>query len=138
MKDALSQIGTRLRDYAWRSESGSITVEAVFWFPAFAILFSLIADASLVFNGQSQIQRIAQDANRAYSVGKLDSEEDTENYIKIAAGHLSGNVTAETVYDGELITTVVSFPARDLEAIGLLSTLTGVTVQIRAQHMMEL
>ena len=54
-----------------RAEEGSATVEVVLWIPFFLFLIALIADASLLFNRQAQMLRDVQNANRAYSVGRL-------------------------------------------------------------------
>lgn len=62
--------------------SGAATVEAVLWMPVFIALFALLADTALLFGARAQTQRVAQDANRALSVGRFMSTADTGDLVR--------------------------------------------------------
>ncbi len=118
-------------------ERGSATIEAVLWLPAFVFLFVMIADVSLVFHRQSQILRVTQDANRAYSVGRLSNNAATEDFIKSALANLSSRVTATTVVTGGVIKSDVRVPVVDLVAVGVFKFLRGYNISVRAEHFLE-
>ena len=128
--------GRRAKEFR-ADERGSATVEAVLWLPAFVFLFVMIADVSLVFHRQSQILRVTQDANRAYSVGKLSSNAATEAFIKSALANLSSRVTATTVVTGGIIKSDVRVPVVDLVAVGFFKFLSGYSVSVKAEHFLE-
>lgn len=120
-------------------EDGSVTIEAVLWLPMFMLFFVMIADVSLIFNGQSRLQRLVQDANRYYSVGRLTSDAETEAFLQAATANMSSDVEVETTYDNDLnlIVTVLSVPAKDLEAVGLISAFFDMRVTVWSTHMKE-
>lgn len=118
-----------------KDEEGSVTVEAVLWLPVFVGFFALIADASLVFHSQAQMYRLLQDANRAYSIGRITSEEDTEDAILTEARRWSDNVVVDTRRgDDGVITSVMVIPAQDLDAVGFFGVLGRLNLTISAQH----
>ncbi|KKL61604.1 hypothetical protein LCGC14_2193640 [marine sediment metagenome] len=121
-----------------RGEEGSATVETVLWLPIFFGLFILMADVSLIFNGQAQILRVIQDANRSYSVGMLETDSATEDYIEDNLQRFSDKVSAKTRLSDGIITSTVTVPAMDLTATKLLSAMTSVTMSITSQHLKEM
>ena len=54
------------------NEEGSATIETVIWLPIFTILLTMIINLSMVFFSESQILRVVQDGNRAFSLGRLE------------------------------------------------------------------
>ncbi|MBC7141878.1 MAG: pilus assembly protein, partial [Rhodobacteraceae bacterium] len=72
-----------------RCDDGAATVEAVLWLPLYVMLIALLADVSMMFHGQSRLLRIAQDANRNMSIGRLVSTADTEDFVLARATELS-------------------------------------------------
>ncbi|EAR50074.1 hypothetical protein OG2516_06374 [Oceanicola granulosus HTCC2516] len=106
--------------------------------PAFVALLSLIADVSLIFNGQAQVTRVVQDANRMASIGRLEALSDVETYISQQLTRFEPNLSVTSSVDADnVLTSVVSVPAANMQAIGWLSVLTGSTVTVRAQQFIE-
>ena len=127
---------TRLADL-FRREDGNVTIEAVLWVPFFVVCLTLITDAALIFYGQARATQVAQDGNRAFSVGDLTTTDDTQAYIEERLAQLSPNATARTFRDKGLITTVVTVPTGDLDAVGLFTSLTSIDMQVVAQMVQE-
>ncbi|NND42269.1 MAG: hypothetical protein HKO04_09355 [Silicimonas sp.] len=121
----------------FRREDGAVTVDAVIWIPFFVICLTLLADAALIFYGQARALKVAQDANRALSVGSLASYDATEDYIENALVGMSPNASATTGSDDGVITTIVTLPANDLAAIGFFTSMTTFDMQVVAQMVKE-
>jgi len=119
-------------------EDGTATIEAVLWLPFFLALFGLLADVSMVFYGQSRILRIAQDANRNMSIGRLATPADTQNFVITQLGGLGGVATASTTVTAGLITTTVSIPMTALDMFGMAGIFKGAQMNVRAEHLMEI
>ncbi len=117
---------------------GGATIEAVIWLPVFVAILGLIADASIAFNRQALALRVVQDANRSLSVGRFTSTEQTEAFIEDRVRGFSPNATATTTVSAGIINSVVSLPAADLRAVGLIPLLNGLELQVSAHHMAEL
>ncbi|RVV98647.1 pilus assembly protein [Mesobaculum littorinae] len=115
---------------------GSATVEGVLWLPIFFAFFVGIADASLIFFGRAQALQVTQDANRFYSIGRLDAD-GAEAYIENALSALSARVQATTSLSGGIITTQVIMPSSDLVAVGFITALTEIDVSVTMHHVME-
>lgn len=120
-----------------RKDDGAATIEAVLWIPFFIMLFLLIADVSMIFHGQSKLLRIAQDANRNMSVGRLTTTTDVVSFVKAQVGTFSSDPQATTTVAAGLITTTVSVPMTDLDLFGVSGIFRGVRMTVRAQHLME-
>ena len=88
-----------------RAEEGSATVEVVLWIPFFLFLIALIADASLLFNRQAQMLRDVQNANRAYSVGRLTTPAAVQTALVNAYTPMSASVTATSTLDTSVVST---------------------------------
>ncbi len=118
-------------------ESGSVTVEAALWLPFFVILLTLIADVALIFHGQARALDVAQKANRALSTGELKSTSETEEYILLTMSQISPNAVAVTAVNRGLITTTLTLPAGDLDAVGFFTGLSSFNMQVTSQQVME-
>jgi len=120
-------------------EAGAATIEAVLWLPFFIIVFGLITDASLLFNTQSMLTRVVQDANRAYSIGLLKDETETQNYILARVGAAQGDpdTTVVTTYAYGVIRTKLVVPAGAYMAIGLFDALTQLRLTVTSEQVME-
>jgi Flp pilus assembly protein TadG len=123
-------------------ESGSATVEAVLWVPVFILLLALIADASFLFHRQAQMLRAVQDANRAFSTGQLESSDEVRDALIAQYSVLSADVQAVSVVDtssvpGGIIRTSLSIPARDVNSIGLIASLSNLNLTVTSQHYRE-
>jgi Flp pilus assembly protein TadG len=120
-----------------RRQDGGATVEAVLWIPVFMLVFGLMVDASMIFYGQSAVLRVVQDANRNFSVGRLDSASATETYVenRLAASNIAA-VATSTVVAG-VVTTTVSVPAGQLQILGYFGTLRNLKLTIRSEQVLE-
>lgn len=127
--------GAGLRRF--RREDGAVSVDAVLWVPFFVICLTMVADAALIFFGQARALQVAQDANRALSVGTLESTDEAQTYISNALASMSPNATSQTISDDGIVTTVVSLPASDLAAVGFFTSLTSFQMQVVAQMVQE-
>ena len=121
----------------FRREDGAVTVEAVLWIPFFVFCLTMVADAALIFYGQARALQVAQDANRAYSVGSLASYDEAKQYIEGTLESMSPNATSQTISNDGIVTTVVSLPASDLAAVGFFTSLTSFDMQVVAQMVQE-
>lgn len=120
-----------------KDTSGSATVESVLWIPIFFGFFVFIADVSFIFYGQSQIYRVVQDANRNLSIGRLETELETEDFITNALLTLSPNSTVTTTINGGTVTTKVVTPTSDLMATGLITSFIDIDLNIGSSHLVE-
>lgn len=121
-----------------RDDDGSFTIEAVIWMPIFAIILALIFNVSMVFFTESQLLRIVQDANRAFSLGRLDDTTATENYITNALAYLDTTVAVTTTLDGGIISTVLNVPAVDLMPMSFMrDQFRDIAITVRSQQLVE-
>lgn len=134
MKTLLSQV---FPTKFLRREDGTATVEAVLWFPIFIAVFGLMVDAAMIFHGQAKVLRVIQDGNRNYSIGRLTTETETENYIENVLADLNITATAETTETAGVAYTVVTVQAAQLQILGYFSALTSLEIQVGAEHMIE-
>ena len=132
-------ISQRFRAFR-NDDQGSATVEALLWVPVIGYFMIMIADVSFVFYGKAQALRIVQDANRAYSVGYLNSSTATEDRIKAVYGSMfSGKApksVSTTVVDGVIVSTI-EVPAINHVSIGQIPFITNLTVTVTSQHYEE-
>src|SRR5690606_906562 len=120
-----------------RSESGAATVEAVLWLPMFVMIVALLADVSMMFHGQSRLLRVAQDANRNLSIGRLKDEAATQAFVIAHLSNVSPHTMAATSVTAGLITTTVSVPLNDLDLFGIAKIFSGARMTVQAEHLME-
>lgn len=120
----------------FRDERGSLSVEALFWFMLVVGVLAIFVDGTSMFSAQGKILRIVADANRAYSVGFLDTTTDVENYIKSRLSSVS-SVSATAKVSGQVIYTTVTVPATDFQVFGLIPPFQGLTITARADHLIE-
>lgn len=131
---------TAIKDFfrQWgRDESGSATVEAVLWFPAFMVFLFLVIDVSYVFYGESRVMRAIQDGNRAFSVGRLTSTTATESFVNSAISDLTTQATIHTSLTSGIITTTAAVPIGDLTMTGWFTVFSGFNINLRSEHFLE-
>ena len=140
----MSKSDTRTRKFGlWRrakSEDGSSTIEAVLWVPLLATLLMLVVDTSFVFYGRAQAMRIVQDGNRAYSLGRFESDAEASAFIYDTIKALAPGAEVETVLNTStgVIATTVKLPVDDLMVAGNVAGLgSGFFVWVTAQHYAE-
>lgn len=131
----MTRLSTSLRRF--RREDGAVTVAAVLWIPFFVILLTVIADVSFIFYGQARALSVAQEGNRALSVGKFTSYDQTEDWVEQSLARISPHASATTTSEDYLIRTVIEIPASDLAAVGFFNALTAFRVQVVAQMVKE-
>ncbi|MFK7745450.1 MAG: TadE/TadG family type IV pilus assembly protein [Roseobacter sp.] len=120
-----------------RSEDGSFTLEAVIWMPIFAILLAITMNLSMVFYYESQMLRVAQDATRAFSLGRL-TEEEAESYVQQSLAFIGANITVNTQQNGYIAQTIVSTNANELMPFSLMSgPFATVPVGVSTQYIIE-
>lgn len=120
-----------------RGQDGSVSVEAALWLPIFMGLILLVTNTSLVFYGQSQAMRVVQDANRAFSTGRLATEAEVQDFIIERLAPLTSAPIVETVVHQGVIYTTAQLPVEDLAHIGRLNMFSGYHVNVASQFFVE-
>ncbi len=121
-----------------KSEKGGVTVEAMLWLPFFILFMFGIGEIGLVFYGQARVLEIAQDANRATSVGRFATTTEAEDWAEAALATFSDEIVATTTIDKGVITTVITISAGDLAGnIGIISMLARFDMKVTAQQVWE-
>jgi len=132
----LQRVFGRVTRFA-RATDGAATIEAVLWLPMFVMIVALLADVSMMFHGQTKMLRIAQDANRNMSVGRLTTTGETENFVLTRMASMSPNALAATTVTAGLVTTTVSVPINDLDLFGVAKIFDGARISVRTEHLLE-
>lgn len=128
----------KLKNTFFAREDGNASVETVIWLPIFGLLLGLIMNVSMLFFNESQILRFVQDANRAFSLGRIQNPEDVEAYILNKLAYLNATISIETVVSNGSVSTRLTAPATDVMPFGFLSSaFQGVTIGVSAQHFIE-
>ena len=136
-KIAASRLGNETRRF-FTDEEGSFTIESVVWMPIFAILIAVIMNVSMVFFGESQMLRVVQDANRAFSLGRFEDELETETYILSKLDYMDAEFTINTTLNSGIISTILRAPATDLMPLNLMtSAFKTVDITVSAQQIVE-
>lgn len=120
-----------------RGQDGSVSVEAALWLPIFMGLILLVTNTSLVFYGQSQAMRVVQDANRAFSTGRLATEAEVQAFIIERLAPLTSEPIVETVVHQGVIYTTAQLPVEDLAHIGTLNMFSGYHINVASQFFVE-
>jgi hypothetical protein len=132
-----SRVGKEARRF-FSDEEGSFTIESVIWMPIFAILIAVIMNVSMVFFGESQMLRVVQDANRAISLGRIETELETETYILSKLNYMDAEFTVNTTLNSGIISTILRAPATDLMPLNLMtSAFKSVDIAVSAQQIVE-
>ncbi|GGG81002.1 hypothetical protein GCM10011415_33110 [Salipiger pallidus] len=134
--DSLKQIRGRMAGFL-RAETGSITVETVIWLPLFLALMSAIVDISMVFHRESTMLRVIQDANRAYSVGRIASSDAVERSVLAAVTSYAENASVSTTMVDGVISTRLQVPTSDLMPIYALPAFSNRWVVVETQQFAE-
>ena len=121
-----------------KDESGSATIESVIWLPAFAFVLALIMNVSMVFFFESQLTRIVQDGNRAFSLGRLADGDAVQEYILGQLTHMDADISVATTISGGFVRTDLIAPAGDLMPLSMArSAFNHVKIRVSAQHIVE-
>jgi hypothetical protein len=133
MKKQLRLRARRFHD----GESGSASIESLFWIPMFVFFLVLVMDTSFIFFGKAQALRFVQDGNRQLSVGALTSVVDTELFIKAALSDYAPTAVVDTEIVGGVIQTTVIMPATDLMIAGSIPVFKNTMIRVTANHFQE-
>ena len=133
----------RMRRF-FRDEDGSYTIEFVIWIPIFAILLAIVMNLSMVFYYESQMLRVAQDATRAYSMGRFENNDGNdpvvlaEEYITANLSFVGATFTVDVVDDGANVNATVTSNAAELMPFSLMSApFAAINVGIVSQYIIE-
>lgn len=120
------------------AEEGTASVEGVLWVPIFFVIFALMVDTSFIFNGQSHVLRVVQDANRHMSIRRFTTDLEVEAYItdRLAAQKITPKSVDTKSSNGVVVTTVI-VPARQFQMLGLFSSLMNLEVDVSHAHILE-
>ncbi|MBF9030376.1 hypothetical protein HKCCE3408_08210 [Rhodobacterales bacterium HKCCE3408] len=125
-----------IRGFADR-QSGTITIEALFWVITFSVLMTLISSASNTFYRFSEVQRHMQDSNRAMSIGLERDPDVTAARLEAELEQIYGSVTVSCQINGDVVSTVVQIPWSSLPLMGRLARNGTRNVEFRAAHILE-
>ena len=120
-----------------RDENGSATVEFVLWLPMLMVAFGLTVDVSMIFHSQSQVLRIVQDANRGASIGRFQTASEAESYVETRLQKSSADADAKSAIVGGVITTTVTYPARDFQVLGFFRQFNDLEITVNSEHLIE-
>lgn len=121
-----------------RREDGGATVESVLWFSFFVMLFGLLVDVAMIFNGQARALRVVQDQNREFSVGELTTVDELRTEITNELQALRINPAAvNSVVIAGVVSTRVEIPANQLAIIGFFTSFGSLQVDVVADMMIE-
>lgn len=120
-----------------RDESGNATVEFVLWLPMVLLAFGLTVDVSMIFHSQSEVLRIVQDANRNASIGRLRTAAETESYVEARLHNASAGANASSSITAGVITTTVTYPARDFQILGFFKQFNDLQITVNSEHLLE-
>ena len=108
------------------------------WIPIFALVLAVVVNVSLVFFSESQMLRVVQDANRAFSLGRLDSTQAAETYISDKLAYLEATLDVQTTLNDGVIRTVLTSPATDLMPMSFMrGKFSNVQIIVAADHIVE-
>ena len=120
-----------------RDTSGNATVEFVIWLPMVLLAFGLTVDVSMIFHSQSQVLRIVQDANRNASIGRIRTPAEAEDYIEGRLHTASATANATSSITAGVITTTVTYPARDFQILGFFKQFNDLEITVNSEHLIE-
>jgi len=121
----------------WSDERGSATIESVIWLPVFVWVLALIINISMVVFEKNQTYRVIQNANRILSTGYMQSEAETEDYIRAKIAHIAPEATVTTTIVDGIVTSAVSYRVSDLLLPDVITDLANIWVNVSSQHFVE-
>lgn len=118
-------------------EEGAATVEAVIWTPLLFGFLIMVADVSMIFNGQARMMRIVQDTNRGLSVGRIQTAEEAMEVIRQKMADVTENTSVTTTITDGVIRTTLSVSASELDVVGWMAPLLSAPVTVSSEHFVE-
>lgn len=135
---------SKMRAFGAREE-GSVTLEAVLWFPIYAFVIAFILDVSMIFSNAAKVQRMVQDGTRAFSFGAFSTGGvpdcgKLETWLLARIQPLSPSATVSC--DDTSITNMVRVQAvvksGELDLSGATGRLGNFDMGVQIEHMIEL
>lgn len=121
-----------------KQEDGTISVEGVLWLPFYMVLFALIVDVSNMMHSRSVSMRILQDANRHAVTGYLVAQDEVRSQIAAQMQTVTDTPDVQVVWNNDDIVSVVSYPAKDAQIIGLISMFSDLELTVHSYHRFEI
>ncbi|MBF9030473.1 hypothetical protein HKCCE3408_08705 [Rhodobacterales bacterium HKCCE3408] len=120
-----------------RNRSGSVTVEALFWFSMISGIIVLIVGTSSALYTYSNVMRSLQDGNRLLSVGYFEDPDQVATYLHDELVVMFPGVSAQALLDGDILVTQVSIPWTDMHLFGFMRGWSTTSVEFNAAHRVE-
>ncbi|MEO9826216.1 MAG: hypothetical protein ABJF50_17585 [Paracoccaceae bacterium] len=117
-------------------EEGAVTVAGVLWVPFFVFLMTMVFDVAMIFHGQARAHEVAENVNRALSVGQISTYDEVNDYVLTSLAKISPNATTQSATIDSVIRTVIRMPTSDLAGVGIFSSLTDFEI-IAVAHMVR-
>jgi Flp pilus assembly protein TadG len=134
---ALGRLTTRFRAFC-KDQEGSSSLETIIWMPVFALVLAVVTNISLVFFQESQMLRVAHDANRAFSLGRMSGPGDAETYVKAKLAYLGTELQVASNYNNGYITTRIQVPAVELMPLAFMrSSFSNMTITVSSSQIVE-
>jgi len=120
-----------------RDDSGTATVESVIWLPIFVWMLALVINVSMIVFEKNQAYRVLQNANRILSTGYIQSEAETEAYIRQKISHIAPEAVVTTRIENGVVTSELAYRVTDLLVPQALVDLANIWIRVSSQHFVE-
>ncbi len=119
-------------------QDGSYTIESIIWLPIYVFVLAIMVNVSMVFFNESQILRVVQDGNRSFSVGRIDTLEAAEQYVRDRLAYLDVTPVVNSQLVDGIIYTDLSIPATELMPFSILHKFfQNTNIVVSAQQIVE-
>lgn len=119
-------------------QEGSYTIESVIWLPIYVFILAIMMNVSMVFFNESQMLRVVQDSNRSFAVGRINTLEAAEQYVRDRLSYLEVTPVVNSQLVDGIIYTDLSVPATQLMPFSMLHKFfAGTNIIVSAQQIVE-
>ena len=102
------------------------------------MVFGLLIDVAMIFNGQARALRVVQDQNRQFAVGEITTVDELRTEITAELNALRIVPTSvDPIVIAGVVSTKVAIPANQLAVIGFFTSFPGLQVDVAADIMIE-
>ncbi len=121
-----------------KDQEGSYTIESVIWLPIYVFILAIMMNVSMVFFNESQMLRVVQDSNRSFAVGRINTLEAAEQYVRDRLAYLEVTPVVNAQLVDGIIYTNLSVPATQLMPFSMLHKFfNGTDIVVSAQQIVE-
>jgi Flp pilus assembly protein TadG len=121
-----------------KDQDGSYTIESVIWLPIYVFILAIMMNVSMVFFNESQMLRVVQDSNRSFAVGRINTLEAAEQYVRDRLAYLEVTPVVNSQLVDGIIYTDLSVPATQLMPFSMLHKFfAGTNIVVSAQQIVE-